>query len=230
MALYTIGDLHLSLSVNKPMDIFGTKWKNHAERLRENFAALTEGDVCVLCGDSSWGMTLEESREDFAFIDALPGRKIILKGNHDYWWTTAKKMKDFFEANGFHSIEILNNNCFPYGENYAVCGTRGWFFEEERGGEHDKKIMNREILRLKASLDAAGDKEKLAFLHYPPLYQNYRCEEIIRLLQDYGVKLCCYGHIHAKGCQYAFNGWSGRTEYKLVSADFLDFAPKKIIN
>lgn len=229
MALYTIGDLHLSFSSNKPMDKFGGKWKDHADKLKQNFASLSEDDVCVLCGDSSWGMTLEESREDFAFINALPGKKIILKGNHDYWWTTAKKMNDFFHANGFSTLHILNNNSYLY-EEIAICGTRGWFYEEETGGAHDKKIMNREILRLKTSLDSAGDREKIVFLHYPPIYQNYRCEEIIQLLQDYGVRRCYYGHIHAKGCAFAFSGWSGRTEFQLISSDHIDFKPIQIHN
>ena len=207
------------------MDVFGDRWENHPEKLKAGFAPLTENDTCVICGDLSWGMGLEETREDFLFIDRLPGRKIILKGNHDYWWSTATKAKTFFAANGITTIDILYNNAFDYGE-YAICGTRGWFFEEEKGSrEHDKKIMLREILRLEASLKAAGDKKKLVFLHYPPVFQNYRCEEILELFKQYEVRLCCYGHIHGKARQYAFNGWQGGTEYRLVSADHLNFAP-----
>lgn len=227
MALYTIGDLHLSLGTDKPMDIFGDKWKNHAEKLKNNFASLTEDDVTVLCGDLSWGMSLEGSLKDFLFVNDLPGKKIILKGNHDYWWNTASKTKSFFEANGIDSIEILHNNCYFYND-YAICGTRGWFYEEEKGIEHDKKIMRREIMRLETSLKAAGDKKKLVFLHYPPIYQHYRCEEILELLKKYEVRLCCYGHIHGKGCAYSFNNWHGGTEFKLVSADYIDFCPIKL--
>lgn len=227
MALYTIGDLHLSLGTDKPMDIFGDKWKNHAEKLKNNFAALTEDDVTVLCGDLSWGMSLEGSLKDFLFVNDLPGKKIILKGNHDYWWNTASKTKSFFEANGIDSIEILHNNCYFYND-YAICGTRGWFYEEEKGIEHDKKIMRREIMRLETSLKAAGDKKKLVFLHYPPIYQHYRCEEILELLKKYEVRLCCYGHIHGKGCAYSFNNWHDGTEFKLVSADYIDFCPIKL--
>ena len=150
MALYTIGDLHLSLGGSKPMDIFGDKWANHVERLRESFSHLTADDVTVLAGDLSWGISLEESLPDFQFIDALPGRKIILKGNHDYWWGTATKMKKFFEANGIESIDILFNNCFFYGD-YALCGTRGWFYEEDAAGTHTGKMLAREALRLEAS-------------------------------------------------------------------------------
>lgn len=228
MGLYTIGDLHLSLAKDKPMDIFGEEWNNHAQKLRTGFAELSDDDVCVLCGDLSWGMDLKETEPDFAFVDSLPGKKIILKGNHDYWWTTAAKTRRFFEEHGITTIEILHNNCFCYGD-YAVCGTRGWFFEEERSGEHDKKIMRREILRLETSLKAAGEREKLVFLHYPPIFQNYRCDEILTLLENYRVGLCCYGHLHGKSCRNAFTGWNGGTKFKLVSADYVNFIPVKLL-
>ena len=224
MALYVIGDTHLSFAKNKPMDIFGDRWADHAEKLKNGFSVLTEEDTCVICGDLSWGMGLEETGPDFDFIHSLPGRKIILKGNHDYWWSTASKVKRYFAERGIDSIDILFNNCFEYGE-YAICGTRGWFYEEEKGGEHDKKIMNREIMRLETSLKAAGDKKKLVFLHYPPIFLKYECPQILELLKEHEVRLCCYGHIHGKGCSYAFNGWRGGTEFRLVSADFLDFRP-----
>ena len=228
MALYAIGDLHLSLAKDKPMDIFGDHWEDHAEKLQRGFACVRPEDTTVICGDLSWGMGLPETLPDFRFIDALPGRKLILKGNHDYWWSTATKAKRFFADNGITSIDILHNNCFEYGD-CALCGTRGWFYEEERNGEHDKKVMLREIMRLDASLSAAGDRKKLVFLHYPPMYQHYRCEEIIELLKKHEVRLCCYGHIHGKGCASAFNGWQGGTEYRLVSADYLSFTPRKIM-
>lgn len=229
MALYAIGDFHLALGKDKPMDVFGEKWKNHAEKIKEGFAErkVTEDDICVLCGDLSWGMGLEDTKEDFLFIDALPGKKIILKGNHDYWWSTASKARRFFAENGIDTIDILNNNSFAYGE-YAICGTRGWFYEEEKGGDHDKKIMRREIMRLETSLASAGERKKLVFLHYPPVYMNYTCPEILVLFKRYEVRLCCYGHIHGKACNYAFNGWRDGTEYKLVSADFVNFAPIRL--
>lgn len=228
MALYTIGDLHLSLGGSKPMDIFGDKWANHVERLRESFSHLTADDVTVLAGDLSWGISLEESLPDFQFIDALPGRKIILKGNHDYWWGTATKMKKFFEANGIESIDILFNNCFFYGD-YALCGTRGWFYEEAGGEAHDRKIMLREVGRLETSLKAAGDKTKLVFLHYPPKYLGYECPEILDLLDAYHVPLCCYGHIHSRGCRSAFQGMYHDTEFRLLSADYISFCPRRIL-
>ena len=227
MALYTIGDLHLCLSVNKPMDIFGNKWVGYVEKLKSGFADLTDEDVTVICGDISWGMTLEECREDFKFIDSLPGKKIILKGNHDYWWNTANKIRHFFSENSIKSISILNNNSYVY-DGMAICGSRGWFYEEEKGAEHDKKILNREVLRLRASLDSAGDQEKIVFLHYPPICQGYRCEQILEVLKEYNVRQCYYGHLHSKGCLSAFNGWTGGTEFHLISADFIDFKPVQV--
>ena len=227
MALYAIGDLHLALGKDKPMDVFGEIWKDHDEKLRRGFSKLNDDDVCVLCGDISWAMGLEDALEDFLFIDSLPGRKIILKGNHDYWWSTASKAKKLFAANGITTIDILNNNAFVCGD-YAICGTRGWFYEEERGGEHDRKILLREVGRLRTSLEAGGEREKLVFLHYPPIFMQYRCEEILSLLGEYRVRLCCYGHIHGKGCRLAFNGVSGGTKFSLVSADFVNFEPVRI--
>ena len=227
MALYAIGDLHLSLAGDKPMDVFGERWKDHAEKLKKGFAGLGEDDVTVLCGDLSWAMSLEEALEDFRFIDALPGKKLLLKGNHDYWWSTAGKAKKLFHEHGLESMDILNNNCFFYGET-ALCGTRGWFYEEERGVEHDRKIMRREIMRLETSLKAAGEHEKLVFLHYPPLYGSYECPEILHLLEEHRVRLCCYGHLHGSSCFGAFNGWRGGTEYRLLSADYVNFTPVKL--
>ena len=229
MALYAIGDLHLSLGNDKPMDIFGEKWQGHAEKLKNGFASLTEEDLTVLCGDLSWAMNLAEAEEDFRFIHELPGKKILLKGNHDYWWSTAAKAYRFFAEKSFDSLQILHNNCYFYGD-YALCGTRGWFYEEETGSEHDQKIMRREVMRLEASLQAAGEREKLVFLHYPPIYQKYECPEILELLERFRVRLCCYGHIHGKGCATAFRGWRGCTEYKLLSADAVDFRPVKLMD
>ena len=133
MALYAIGDTHLSLGADKPMDVFGGGWSGYVDKLRAGFAEIGPEDTVVLCGDLSWGMSLEQAREDFAFLDALPGRKILLKGNHDYWWTTAAKMERFFAENRFSTLEILHNNCRLYG-GVALCGTRGWFYEEDRRG------------------------------------------------------------------------------------------------
>ena len=184
MSLFAIGDLHLSLGADKPMGIFGEKWENHADKLAAGFSCVRPDDTVVLCGDLSWGMNLEQSLEDFLFIDRLPGKKIILKGNHDFWWTTATGARRFFEENKIGSIEILHNNCALY-EDYAICGTRGWFYEEETDCAHDRKIMLREIGRLETSLKAAADREKLVFLHYPPIFQKYECPEILALLKEH---------------------------------------------
>lgn len=228
MALYAIGDLHLSLNGEKSMEVFGGRWTDYESKIVRGFSLLSDEDVCVLCGDIAWGMSLESAREDFLFLSRLPGKKIILKGNHDYWWTTASKAYHFFEANDINNIEILNNNCYQY-QDYAICGTRGWFFEEEKGTEHDKKIMLREVGRLETSLKAAGEKKKLVFLHYPPKYQGYECTEILELLSRYEVERCCYGHIHGKGHASAFQGEFNGTTFRMVSGDYLDFYPLKVL-
>ena len=227
MALYAIGDLHLSLTVNKPMDVFGAGWTDHVRRLEDAFSKLNDDDTIVLCGDTSWGIDFEESLEDFRFIDRLPGKKLILKGNHDYWWNTAAKMKKFFAENELNTLEILHNNSFVYGD-YAICGTRGWFYEEEKSG-HNVKVLNREVGRLEASLKAAGDRPVLAFLHYPPLYSGYRCPEVIAKLEGYNVERCYYGHLHGPTHKRAIEGTLGSVEYHLVAADYLGFVPKKVL-
>ena len=223
MALYAIGDTHLSLGSNKPMDVFGGGWEGYVDKLSAGFSVVRPEDTVVLCGDLSWGMNLAEAQEDFAFLDALPGKKILLKGNHDYWWTTAAKMNRFFDENGFHSLHILHNNCHEYGP-YALCGTRGWFYEETG----DQKVFHREVMRLEASLKAAGEREKLCFLHYPPCYQGYTCPEIMALLEEYGIKRCYYGHLHGGSHRLAVEGRYGEVEYHLVSADYVGFQPQKI--
>lgn len=228
MALYGIGDLHLSLGADKPMDIFGEVWRDHQEKLREGFSALGPEDVCVILGDLSWSMGLEASGPDFRFLDSLPGRKLILKGNHDYWWSTAAKAEKFFAREGIETVQILHNNCYTYGD-LALCGTRGWFFEEETGKAHDRKILQRELMRLEASLKAAGDREKLCFLHYPPRYgDDYVCREVCALLKQYGVKECYYGHLHGKARLRAVEGERDGVVYALLSADQLDFRPRRI--
>ena len=229
MALYVIGDLHLSLTGEKPMDVFGPLWENHVERTREGFAGLHDDDVTVLAGDTSWGMSLDGAAEDFAFIDALPGTKILLKGNHDYWWTTASKMKRFFADHGFTTLDILHNNCFFYGD-YALCGTRGWFYEEDAAGTHTGKMLAREALRLEASFQAAEGKPILCFLHYPPIYQGYQCPELLTLIDRYHAERCYYGHLHGVTHKRAFEGKRSFTDYSLISADYLGFVPKKILD
>ena len=228
MSLYAIGDLHLSLGGSKPMDIFGGRWENYVEKIKEGFSTLKEDDVTVLCGDLSWAMGIEAAREDFRFIGALPGKKIILKGNHDYWWTTAARAYRFFAGNGIEGLSILHNNCLVYAD-IALCGTRGWFYEEENGDGHDKKIMARELGRLEASLKAAGEREKFVFLHYPPKYRAYECQGILELFERYGVRRCYYGHLHGAACAGAFEGTHRGVSYRLVSADHVYFIPQKVL-
>lgn len=229
MALYVIGDTHLSLSVNKPMDIFGG-WDNYVERLEKNWRALVnEEDTVVIPGDVSWAMDLKDCDKDFAFLHSLPGQKILLKGNHDYWWTTKAKMDRYLAEKGFDSLHILFNNSFEY-ENVVLCGTRGWIYEQ--GQPHDQKIIAREAGRLQLSLQDAEKrfpgKEKLVFLHYPPIYGNEKNESILQVLKDYGIKRCWYGHIHSAGCRFALNGEYEGVDYRLISADFLKFYPQRI--
>lgn len=226
MALYVLGDPHLSFRSQKPMDIFGGAWNGYVDKLREGLSILREEDTIVLAGDISWGMSLEESTEDFAFLDAFPGRKLIVKGNHDYWWTTANKTYRFWEEHGFKTLNLLHNNCYEYGA-YALCGTRGWFLDEDKNG-HNQKVFNRELLRLETSLKAAGEKPKLVFLHYPPLYQGYSCPEILNLLEQYQVRACYYGHLHGGSHRLALEGMHSSVDYHLVAGDYLGFHPLKI--
>ncbi len=228
MALYAIGDLHLCLSTPKPMDIFGGNWVGYIEKLREGLSVIRPEDTTVLLGDLSWSLGLDDAREDFAFIDLIPGRKIILKGNHDYWWSTAAKFYKFCEENGFSNQHILHNNHYEY-NGYAICGTRGWFFEEERSGEHDEKVFKRELLRLETTLKSAGDLPKIVFLHYPPKYKGYECPDILALLKQYDVRSCYYGHLHGASHGLAVEGlWDG-VDYKLVAADKLNFKPYLVL-
>ena len=229
MALYAIGDLHLCLGAPKPMDVFGGAWVGYMDKLKEGLSVIGPEDTTVLCGDLSWALGLENARADFAWINEIPGRKIILKGNHDYWWSTASKFYKFCQANGFSDQWILNNNCYEY-DGYAICGTRGWFYEEEKSGEHDTKVFKRELCRLEASLKAAGEKPKLVFLHYPPKYKGYECGEILQMLDKYEVRRCFYGHLHSDSHKLAIQGLHGGVDYKLVAADYTGFKPVKVLD
>lgn len=228
MALYAIGDLHLCLGVPKPMDVFGGTWVGYMEKLHNGLSVIKEDDTLVLLGDLSWALSLSDAKDDFAWIDQIPGRKIILKGNHDYWWSTATKFYNFCKGNGFSDQWILNNNHYVYGD-WAICGTRGWFFEEDKSAQHDEKVFKRELLRLEASLQSAGDLLKMVFLHYPPKYKGYECPEILDLLHKYDVRRCFYGHLHGASHGLAIEGQYDGIEYRLVSADRLNFSPFMII-
>lgn len=230
MALYVLGDTHLSLSSGKPMDVF-PGWENYTQKIENNWKTVVSAeDTVVVAGDFSWGMSLEEALADFKFLAGFPGKKILLKGNHDYYWTTLNKMDTFLFENGVENIKFLNNNCYET-EEFIICGSRGWFFET--GEEHNKKIISREKNRIEASLKAAKNlgsgKEILLFLHYPPINGQTVIPEFIDLMVQYGVCRCFYGHLHGESRRYAFEGSYCDIEFKLISADHVQFMPQKIL-
>ncbi len=225
MSIFAIADLHLSLSAEKKMDVF-SGWEGYVDILSENWNKLVNpDDTVVLPGDISWSMKLENCTQDFSFLEKLPGKKILIKGNHDYWWTTASKMNSFLSEHDFNSISILQNNCF-FVDDVAICGTRSWLFE--RGDPFDQKLALREAGRLTTSLKSAGDAEKIVFLHYPPIFRNEYSRIMIDIMKEYGVKRCYYGHLHSHTIKHAFNGMDDGIMYRLISADSLSFVPLKI--
>ncbi|MDR1927427.1 MAG: glycosyltransferase, partial [Oscillospiraceae bacterium] len=203
-------------------------WTEHARRLEEHWrSAVREGDTVVLPGDISWAMNLTQALPDFQFLHRLPGRKVILKGNHDYWWNTRKKIEDFWAAHGLDSLALLHNNAVV-AEGVALCGSRGWFFDSEEAG--DQKVLLREAERLRSSI-RAGKKlsDRIAvFLHYPPIANGRVCEEIFQVLLEEGVRCCYYGHLHAEARRWAFQGERGGIRFRLISGDQLDFRPLRI--
>ena len=225
MALFAIADLHLSLGSDKPMDVF-EGWDGYVARLEKNWrGAVTENDTVVVAGDISWAMKLEEAVTDFAFIHSLPGKKLILKGNHDYWWTTKRKIDAFLAENGFTSIQIVHNNAYRVGT-IGVCGTRGWLYNAESG--EDQKIVRREAGRLNASIDDAlrQGAEPVVFLHYPPVYDGEECREILDILVNRGIKQCYFGHIHgSQAAKRAVQGEYCGVRLHLISCDYLGFLP-----
>ncbi len=227
MSIFAIGDLHLSLACNKPMDIF-PGWHNYVAEITNNWKAqVSKSDTVVLAGDISWGMTLQEAAADFEYIDALPGKKVILKGNHDYWWNSRRKMEAFFESRGLSTLSILHNSFVASGD-IAICGTRGWMLEDS--APHDQKVTAREEGRLKASLEAAKPTglEPVVFLHYPPVFGSSVSGGIIDLLREYDVRRCFYGHLHGAACTQAFEGKYLGIEFALISADHLKFSLKRL--
>lgn len=223
--IYTIGDLHLSLGCDKPMDIF-PGWTNYLDRLENNWnSKITADDTVVLLGDHSWAMKLENSLADLEFIDKrLNGRKILVKGNHDLWWQTMNKVTSFATQNGLTTLSFLFNNSYLI-DGKAICGTRGWI--SENGEPSDTKVLSREAGRLELSLQAAMKLggELVAFIHYPPIYGQEENVPITDVLHKYGVKRCYYAHLHGRKIKGAFNGQHDGVEYKLVSADGVGFDP-----
>lgn len=226
MSVFAIGDTHLSGAVNKPMDVFGGAWENYTEKLKYNWEKnVSDTDTVVIAGDVSWGMSMDEALCDFEFLSRLPGRKIIVKGNHDYWWDTVSKMTRMLNERGIFGFEFIYNSCVT-AENYALCATRGWC---ERQNEQDDKIITREAGRLERSLKCAPQGlEKVVFLHYPPIFEGGCIDELVSVMQKYGVKRCFYGHLHAASIKNAVRGVHSGIEFFLVSADAIDFLPLKI--
>ena len=225
MSLYAIADTHLSFGTDKPMDSF-PGWEDYVGRIEKNWNKLiTENDTVVIAGDISWAMNFDELYADFKFIDSLNGSKIIIKGNHDYWWNTLSKMNGFIEQNGFDSIKILQNNSFTV-DGISVCGSRGWLFDSDEA--HDEKVLNREVGRIRRSLDSAECEEKIVFLHYPPITTDHSCEQIMSLLEEYGITKCYYGHLHGAAARLAVDDTVGGCKFELISCDRLHFIPKLI--
>lgn len=227
MAIYAISDLHLSFSTNKPMNIFGDNWDNHEKKIKENWLkTVKEDDTVLLPGDFSWGMNFEEAKLDFKYLNELSGRKIMLKGNHDYWWATTSKIKDFLLTNNFNNIDILYNNSYLV-EDKIVCGTRGWMISGN--DEKNDKIQKRELLRLELSLkDGTAkygeNKEIIVCMHYPPTNQDLLGKsEFMQIMKKYNVKKCIYGHLHGEAHKEMVEGNINGIEIKLVSCDYTDF-------
>lgn len=230
MALFAIADLHLSMGTDKPMDIF-KGWQDYSERIEKNWRALVnEDDTVVVAGDISWAMKLEECYADFSFLNSLPGTKILLKGNHDYWWATKKKIDEYLQTNHFDTIKILFNNSYTV-DDVTICGSRGWYYDADT--DADIKVINREVGRLKMSLDSAQDSDttKVVFLHYPPVYGELECTEIMDTLLAYNIKECYYGHLHgAHTHKNAVTGMYKDINMHLISTDYVDFMPVLVRN
>lgn len=227
--LYAISDLHLPLGVDKPMNIFGAAWDNYVERLSDNWqSTVRENDIVVLPGDFSWATYTEQSVRDFEFLEKLNGRKILLKGNHDYWWTTMNKLRGFCSKYGFKSIDFLHNGCIMYNTT-ALCGSRGWLHPEWKGfSAEDRKIFDREVIRSELSLKAAAQCEDIIFFnHYPVCSNRMESNALTELLSEYGVKEIVYGHLHSNAArEFGVNGVYGGVRYRLVSADYVGFMPR----
>ena len=238
MSLYVLSDLHLSTSdvTNKSMEVFGNSWADYVKRIEKYWRAVVdEDDTVVVPGDISWAMTMEEGLSDFKFIDSLPGRKILGKGNHDFWWSTMTKIKNFFDENKIKTIDILYNNAYAVDE-FVVAGTRGWFYDQYKQNvinETDfEKVIARETIRLDMSLSEAqklndGTLETIVFMHFPPVWNGFECRPIIDKLHEYNVKRCYFGHIHGNYFVPKVTNFEG-IDFVLTSADYLKFAPMPI--
>lgn len=232
VSIYAISDLHLSFGSNKPMDIFGENWGSHWEKIKTDWLQkVNNKDLVILPGDFSWAMYLKDTYEDFKYLNELPGKKILLKGNHDYWWTTLKSMREYIKENNFWDIDFLYNNSYLY-ENYIIAGTRGWQWNDS---EEDYKLLRRELLRLELSIqdgikNFGIDKKILICTHYPP-FNTTKNEDLdyISLMKKYSVQKCIYGHLHGNSHKNAIQGNIDGIEFKLVSCDYTNFKVEKLI-
>lgn len=234
MSIFVIADLHLSFNQPKPMNIFGENWNGHEEKIKKDWLEkVKEDDLVILPGDFSWETYLKDTKLDFEYLNSLPGKKLLLRGNHDYWWTTVTSMKQFLKDNNFTNIDFLYNNSYEF-EDKIICGTRGWSIIDE---EADKKLINRELIRLELSLKDAinkygNEKEKIVFMHYPPITKarmiTSQEAQFVEMMKKYNVKRCYYGHLHGASVLDAVEGIVENIEFKLVSADGLDFKLLKI--
>jgi uncharacterized protein len=232
MSIYTISDLHLALSIDKPMDVFGARWINYMEKLKTEWGkTVTNDDIVIIPGDISWATYLLQAYEDLNFIELLPGKKIISKGNHDYWWTTLNKLDKFLLENNFSTISFMHNNSFIY-DNKILCGTRGWKCPgDDDFSMEDDKIFKRECRRLEISLKSAEKilaDSLIVALHYPPFNSRKEPSKLVELMAAFGVKTCIYGHLHGEGFKNAIEGPINGIEFRLVSADYLNFKPLKL--
>lgn len=240
MAVFVIADLHLDTATNqKSMEIFGNRWQDYMEKIKVNWTrVVSDNDTVIVPGDISWALSTEDSIPDLKWIDSLPGKKLIMKGNHDFWWSTAAKLTRLFEDNGITTIQLLYNNAAEV-ENYIVAGSRGWFVDKSIqptksvNADHEK-IINREVIRLRLSLNAAKElqkqtgKEIIAFFHFPPVWGDFECTEILEVLKEYNISRCYFGHIHGCYAQGAVFKWEN-IEFRMISADFIGFIPQIIV-
>lgn len=231
MSIYAISDLHLSFNEDKPMDIFGNNWENHQEKIKDNWEkTVKQDDLVLLPGDFCWSMYLQDAYKAFEYLEKLPGKKLLLKGNHDYWWTTITKMRNYLQGNNFNSIDFIYNNSYEF-ENYIICGTRGWMISET--DSENKKILNRELERLKLSLEHAKSnfnlegKKVIVCMHYPPIKED-NISEFVQIMKKYKVKICLYGHLHGNAQKEVKEGVIDKIDFKMVSCDYTNFKLIKI--
>ena len=227
--IFTIADLHLPLGIDKPMDIFGSRWENYVNRLAQNWQSVVKpDDTVILPGDFSWATYIDEAKADFDYLENLNGRKIILKGNHDYWWTTMSKMNEFLAENGYKSVSFMHNSAFE-AEGVSICGTRGWLYPGFSGyTSNDEKYFQREVLRLENSIKMAKTDEVYVFTHYPPMSSQCEGNAFTDMMKKYNVRKCFYGHLHGASHANRIPEEYDGIKYYLISSDFLGFMPKCI--